>query len=88
MIANDSDEMEKSLQLKNNPEKSDTFNGDNSIDISAIPPLDNLSITEGWNGELKFPYSVDDNESYLAITIPQSDSFVENTYFTDSKVKK
>ena len=54
-INNAKDEMANVLNMKNTSEKSDSSNGVNSVNISAIPPLENLSITEGWNGELKFP---------------------------------
>ena len=77
---NAKDEMAKELNMNNNPEKPEGFNGINSINISTIPPLENLSITEGWNGELKVPYSIDNNESYFKTTRSESDTFSENTY--------
>ena len=77
---NAKDEMAKALHMKNNPERPEGFNGINSINISSIPPLENLSITEGWNGELKVPYSIDNNEFYVKTTISESDTFAENTY--------
>ena len=77
---NAKDEMAKALQMKNNPERPEGFNGINSINISSIPPLENLSITEGWNGELKVPYSIDNKEYYVKTTISERDTFAENTY--------
>ena len=77
---NAKDEMAKALHMKNNPEKPEGFNGINSINISTIPPLENLSITEGWNGELKVPYSIDNKEYYVNTTLSESDTFAENTY--------
>ncbi len=79
-LNNAKDEMAKALNMKNNSEKSETLNSVNSINISSIPPLENLSITEGWNGELKFPYSIDEKYSYIKSEITESDSFVENSY--------
>ena len=64
-LNNAKDEMSNELNLKNDSEQSESFSNANSIDISFIPPLDNLSITEGWNGELKTPYSIDYKEPYL-----------------------
>ena len=40
---------------KNNSETKESFSGAHSINISFTPPLENISITEGWNGELKAP---------------------------------
>jgi energy-converting hydrogenase Eha subunit C len=77
---NAKDEMAKALHMKNNPERPEGFNGINSINISSIPPLENLSITEGWNGELKVPYSIDNKEYYVKTTISEMDTFAENTY--------
>ena len=77
---NAKDEMAKALHMKNNPERPEGFNGINSINISSIPPLENLSITEGWNGELKVPYSIDNKEYYVKTTISERDTFAENTY--------
>ena len=77
---NAQDEIAKALHMKNNPERPEGFNGINSINISSIPPLENLSITEGWNGELKVPYSIDNKEYYVKTTISESDTFAENTY--------
>ncbi len=78
-IKNAKDEIEKAIKSKDKIEKPNEFNVVNSINLSTIPPLDNLSITEGWNRELKFPYSIDDTESYGKSSIPESDSFVENS---------
>jgi len=59
-------------QINNNEtEKSESFSGVKSIDISLIPPLENLSITEGWNGELDAPYSIDDKETYMKSKISE-----------------
>ena len=57
-LNNAKDEMARSLNMKNDSKKSESFNSVNSINISLIPPLENLSITEGWKGELKTPYSI------------------------------
>ena len=86
-INSSKDEIENALKVKNNSEISEKFNGADSINISTIPPLENLSITEGWNGELKAPYSVDEMNSYIKSTIPENDSFVENTYNEKHSVK-
>ena len=78
-LNNAKDEMSNALNMKNIPEKSEALNGVNSINISSILPLENLSITEGWNGELKVPYSVDDNYLHINSSITESDCFIENT---------
>ena len=64
-LTNAKDEISNALNMKNDSEQSESFNGVNSINISSIPPLENLSITEGWNGELKAPYSIEDKEPYI-----------------------
>ena len=62
-LNNAKNEMANTLKTKNNSEKMEDFSEFNSIYISSIPPLENLSITEGWKGELKFPYSIDNKEN-------------------------
>ena len=59
------DEISNVLNVKNESEKSELSSEFNSINISLIPPLENLSITEGWNGELQAPYSIDDKQTYV-----------------------
>ena len=78
-LNNAKDEMSNALNMKNIPEKSEALNDVNSIIISSILPLENLSITEGWNGELKVPYSVENKESYIKSAISDRDCRVENT---------
>ncbi len=73
------DEMSNALNMKNDSEKSESYSGATSINISSIPPLENLSITEGWNGELKAPYSIDDKEPYLISKTSESEDLVENS---------
>ena len=77
-INNAKDEIANALKMKNNSRKSEAFNDVNSINISSIPPLENLSIIEGWNGEIKAPYSIDDKETYIKSSIAESDCSVEN----------
>ncbi len=76
---NAKDEISTPLNIKNDSEKLESFNGVDSINISLTPPLDNLSITEGWNGELKAPYSIDHKEPYLKSKISESDDLIKNT---------
>ena len=64
-LNNAKDEMSNALNLKNDSEKSDSFSKANSINISLTPPLENLSITEGWNGDLKAPYSIEEKETHV-----------------------
>ena len=78
-INNAKDEMVNALNMKNPSENPEGFHGVNSINISSIPPLENLSITEGWNGELKAPYSIEEKESYLKSSISENDRSIENT---------
>ncbi len=79
-LNNAKDEITNALNMKNCSERSDTFNVVNSIHISVVPPLENLSITEGWDGEPIFPYSIDDREFHTKNTINESDCYVEKTY--------
>ena len=58
-------EMANALNMKHDSEKSEASNSVDSIHISSTPPLENLSIMEGWSGELKVPYSLDDKEYYI-----------------------
>ncbi len=78
-LNNAKDEMSNVLNMKNNSEELESFSGANSINISSTPPLENLSITEGWNGELKSPYSIDDKESFLKSKISESDDLMNNS---------
>ena len=78
-LNNAKDEMSNALNMKNDSEKSESFSDVNSINISLIPPLENLSITEGWNGELKAPYSIDNKETYMKSKISESDDLIKNT---------
>ncbi len=77
-LNNAKDEISNALNLKNDSEKSDSFSNANSIDISLTPPLENLSITEGWNGELTAPYSIENIETYIKSTKSESESLIKN----------
>ena len=61
-LNNAKNEIANALNMKNSSEKTEGINCGNSIYLSAIPPLEDLSITEGWNGELKTPYSIKSDE--------------------------
>ena len=78
-LNNAKDEMSNALNLKNDSEKSDSFSNANSINISLTPPLENLSITEGWNGELTAPYSIENIENYMKSAKSESESLIKNT---------
>ena len=78
-LNNAKDEISNSLNLKNDSEKPDSFRNANSINISLTPPLENLSITEGWNGELTAPYSIENIETYMKSTKSESESLIKNT---------
>ncbi len=77
-LNNVKDEMSNALHMKNDSEKSESFSNANSVNISFMPPLDNLSITEGWTGELKAPYSIDVKEPYLKSKISESDDLIKD----------
>ncbi len=78
-LNNAKDEMSNALNLKNESDKSDSFSNANSINISLTPPLENLSITEGWNGELTAPYSIENIETYMKSIKSESESIIKNT---------
>ena len=78
-LNNAKEEISTSLNLKNDVDKSEQLSSLNSINISLIPPLENLSIIEGWNGELKAPYSIDNNETYMKSTKSESEHQIKNT---------
>ena len=78
-------EISNVLSRKNDNEKSESLSCANSIDISFIPPLDDLSITKGWNGELKSPYYVNDLETYHKSKMSRGDD--SNTNFEDDSSK-
>ena len=84
---NAKDEMINALNMKNNSEKLESSNGVNSINISFLPPLENLSITEGWNGDLKVPYSIDNKESYFKSINFESDCDVDNSCNEDDSLR-
>ena len=78
-LNNSKDEMSKALNVKNDSESSESFSDVNSINISLIPPLEDLSITEGWNSELKGSYSIDHKEHYLTEKTSENDYLIKNT---------
>ena len=86
-LNNAKDEIANSLNMKNNFEKPAAINDVDSINISSSPPLDNLSIIEGWNGELKGPYSIDDKESSIKTTVTEIDFTFDNTYNENQSFK-
>ena len=77
-LNNAKDEISNASNIKNDSERSESFKSANSINISSTPPLEKLSITEGWNGELKAPYTVDDKETYLKSKISENDDPINN----------
>ncbi len=77
-LNNIKNEMSNSLSMTRDSEKSGSFVSVNSIDISLTPPLEDLSITEGWNGELKIPYSIEDKDHSLKSKISESDYLIQN----------
>ena len=81
------EEIANSLNLKNNFEEQAAVNDVDSINISSIPPLDNLSIIEGWNGELNGPYSIENKESYIKSTVNESEFKFDNTYNQNQSFK-
>ena len=66
--------------MRKKSENADEFNDVNSINISSIPPLENLSITDGWSGELKAPYSIDVNGSYINRDKSESDNLLNKSH--------
>ncbi len=77
-LNNAKDEISNASNIKNDSEKSESFIGVNSINISSTPPLEKLSITEGWNGELKAPYTIDNKEHYLKSKISENEEPINN----------
>ncbi len=77
-LNNSKDEISKAFNLKNDPEKSESCTSFNSVNISLTPPLENLSITEGWNGELKAPYSIEDNETNIKNIASETEDLINN----------
>ncbi len=87
-LNNVKDEMSNALNLKNDSEKSESFSTVNSIHISSIPPLENLSITEGWNGELKAPYAIDNKEIYMKNTKSENEFRIKNKNNDNKQLKE
>ena len=77
-LNNAKDELSNSLNLKNDSEKSESFASVNSINISLIPPLENLSITEGWSGDLEAPYTIDSKKPYIKSEKSVSEYLIKN----------
>ena len=67
-INNAKDEMVNPLKERNHSGKFSVSNSIDSIYLSSSPPLENLSIIEGWNGELNSPYSIDYDIDYVKST--------------------
>tara|TARA_B100000965_G_scaffold283555_1_gene241472 strand:+ start:627 stop:1826 length:1200 start_codon:yes stop_codon:yes gene_type:complete len=87
-INNAKDEISNVLNKKNNLVNSKSSSEVNSINISLIPPLENLSITEGWNGELEAPYSIEDKEIDGKSKILQNDDIIEKTNNESNPLKE
>ncbi len=77
-LNNAKNEMSNVTNMKDYSEKSESHSAANSINISLIPPLENLSIIEGWHGELKSPYLLDDKEPYFKSKISESEDLINN----------
>ena len=84
-LNNTKSEMANAMKNKNNSGKPEAFDHLKSINLSTIPPLEDLSVTEGWNGELQAPYSIYDEETYIKSTISESD-FVDKNPDTEYEV--
>ena len=84
-LNNAKDETSNVQNMKNDSDKSESFSSSNSINISLIPPLDDLSITEGWNREIETPYSIDDIEHNSKSKISASDD--QNSNFDNDSVE-
>ena len=78
-LNNAKDEMSNALNMKKDPEQTNSFRGVNSINISLIPPLENPSVIDGWNGELKESYLFEDKEISLKSKISESEYLIKNT---------
>ena len=77
-LNNAKDEMSNVLNLKNESEKSESLSNVNVVNLSLNPPLENLSIIEGWNGELQAPYSFDNKDNYMNSTKSESEYLTKN----------
>ena len=77
-LNNAKDEMSNVLNLKNESEKSESLSNVNVVNLSLNPPLENLSIIEGWNGELQAPYSFDNKNNYMNSTKSESEYLTKN----------
>ncbi len=79
------EEMANAIKIKNNSEKSEAYNFADSINISAIPPLENSSIIEGWNGDLKVPYTIDEKEVFFNSSLSDYDIKSNQKEYESSK---
>ncbi len=86
-LNNAKDEIANTLNSRNNSEQLDTINHHKSISISTLPPLDNLSITEGWNVEIKTPYSIDNKEYIDKVSNNEKDYLIDSTQKEDENLK-
>ena len=64
-LNNAKEEMSNIVKMKNISERGESLGSVNSINLSLNPPLENLSITEGWNVELHASYSIDNKSDYI-----------------------
>tara|TARA_B100000700_G_scaffold312390_1_gene395890 strand:+ start:1352 stop:2557 length:1206 start_codon:yes stop_codon:yes gene_type:complete len=64
LINNAKDEMTKALYKKDSEKFPSNFRNE-SIHLSYLPPLENLSIIDGWKGDIKAPYSIEDRNDYI-----------------------
>ena len=87
-LNNSKEAMSKALKMKNDNEKLESSSDANSIKISLKPPLENLSITEGWSGELIAPYSIDEYEPYIINKISESDDLAKTLNNENDSLKE
>ncbi|WP_413677681.1 adenylate cyclase [Prochlorococcus sp. MIT 0916] len=78
-LNNAKDDIANALNLKNDSKSLESSNTVSSINISLSPPLENLSISEGWNAEIIAPYSIEDKEICMNSKLPENESLNKNT---------
>ncbi len=72
-LINSKEEMVDSLKKKQISKNSSPSNIKSSIDLSSNPPLEDLTILDGWNGEVQSSYSIEQQESFINNSISKSE---------------
>ena len=72
-LINSKKEMVNSLKKKQISKDLSSRDLKSSVNLSSVPPLEDLTILDGWHGEVQSSYSIEDKESFKKNSISKSE---------------